>query len=201
MPCCRPLHPSQQAQQVQHAAGAPEQGLPLEQAPAWLGRPAPQRCCCSKLPHQAAPSGGLAQAPAQLPAGWGWAGAREAVVAALRAFLSVLARELSPADPGANLPLPATLADGPARGSAEVEDQVAVDGEGREVDGPVAAVAGAVPLGDGSLVLLSSRAFGRYCSVSIDATLLCWSPAPSNASRNLFLLSLAAGGGRHNGWG
>ncbi|EFJ50568.1 hypothetical protein VOLCADRAFT_116730 [Volvox carteri f. nagariensis] len=49
-------------------------------------------------------------------------------------------------------------------------------------------VGAAAPLGDGSLVMLLSRAFGRYCSVSLDGTLLCVSAQASNASRNLFTL-------------
>ncbi|GIL47728.1 hypothetical protein Vafri_3904 [Volvox africanus] len=52
----------------------------------------------------------------------------------------------------------------------------------------MSAVGAAAPLGDGSLVMLMSRAFGRYCSVSLDGTLLCISAQASNASRNLFTL-------------
>ncbi|GIL70038.1 hypothetical protein Vretimale_3319 [Volvox reticuliferus] len=51
-----------------------------------------------------------------------------------------------------------------------------------------AAVGTAAPLGDRSLVMLMNRAFGRYCSVSLDGTLLCISAQASNASRNLFTL-------------
>ncbi|KAG2500809.1 hypothetical protein HYH03_001571 [Edaphochlamys debaryana] len=48
----------------------------------------------------------------------------------------------------------------------------------------------AAPLGDGSLVMLYSRQYSRYCSVSLDGSLLCVSVAASNASRNLFQLTM-----------
>ncbi|KAJ9533177.1 hypothetical protein QJQ45_018265, partial [Haematococcus lacustris] len=49
------------------------------------------------------------------------------------------------------------------------------------------------PLEDGDLIMLQSKAFGRYCSISVDGTLLCVSASPSNASRNLFTLRLSRG--------
>lgn len=53
-------------------------------------------------------------------------------------------------------------------------------------------LATAAPLSDGSLVMIYSRAFSRYCSVSLDGTLLCVSAQASNASRNLFTLVMPA---------
>ncbi|PNW74796.1 hypothetical protein CHLRE_12g509450v5 [Chlamydomonas reinhardtii] len=47
-----------------------------------------------------------------------------------------------------------------------------------------------VPISDGSLVMFMSKAFARYCSVSVDGDLLCVSAQASNASRNLFTLRL-----------
>ncbi|MEW5298445.1 MAG: hypothetical protein WDW36_001568 [Sanguina aurantia] len=46
------------------------------------------------------------------------------------------------------------------------------------------------PISDGDLVTLESKAFGRFCSVSYDGTLLCVSALSSNATKNLFTLSL-----------
>ncbi|KAG2452501.1 hypothetical protein HYH02_002740 [Chlamydomonas schloesseri] len=46
------------------------------------------------------------------------------------------------------------------------------------------------PITDGSLVMFMSKAFARYCSVSVDGDLLCVSAQASNASRNLFTLRL-----------
>lgn len=53
-------------------------------------------------------------------------------------------------------------------------------------------VQAAAPLCNGCLVMMVSKAYGRYCSVSLDGTLLCVSAQASNASRNLFFLDMGA---------
>jgi len=46
------------------------------------------------------------------------------------------------------------------------------------------------PISHKDLVMLQSKVYAKYCSVSVDGTFLCLSGAPSNATRNLFRLSL-----------
>jgi hypothetical protein len=72
-----------------------------------------------------------------------------------------------------------------SRGTPRLQgDKVVIGGGGAN------ALGSSEPLIDGDLVMLSSKAYGRYCSVSIDGALLCVSVQASNATRNLFVLGL-----------
>lgn len=47
-----------------------------------------------------------------------------------------------------------------------------------------------MPIADGDTVQLESKWASRWCSVSVDGTLLCISSQPSNATRNLFTIGM-----------
>lgn len=74
-----------------------------------------------------------------------------------------------------------------AHAPTHIGGELAVGAVGAAGSAPLSAAAALV---DGSLVWLWAKAFSRYCSVSLDGSLLCVSAAASNATRNLFVLDL-----------
>ena len=46
------------------------------------------------------------------------------------------------------------------------------------------------PISSDNLVMLESKAYTRYCGITVDGELLCVSSQMSNATRNLFTLGL-----------
>eukprot|EP00201_Polytomella_parva_P020565 CAMPEP_0175044428 /NCGR_PEP_ID=MMETSP0052_2-20121109/3796_1 /TAXON_ID=51329 ORGANISM="Polytomella parva, Strain SAG 63-3" /NCGR_SAMPLE_ID=MMETSP0052_2 /ASSEMBLY_ACC=CAM_ASM_000194 /LENGTH=563 /DNA_ID=CAMNT_0016307715 /DNA_START=404 /DNA_END=2095 /DNA_ORIENTATION=- len=64
---------------------------------------------------------------------------------------------------------------------------------GKDQDDKLVELGAALPITNGSLVMLYSRGSGRYCSVSMDGSILCVSALPSNATRNLFRINLGPG--------